>query len=134
MNLKKGAVVAVADGEKLVLFRNTGTASDLKLTAMKTPAIDVENMSSGMRRISKAANPDDQTQNEDAFAAGTAEWLNKQVLAGKVADLVVIAAPKTLGELRRHFHKETQARIRAELAKDLAGHSTEAIAAALKAV
>ena len=133
MIVKKGAVIAVADGEKLVLFQNSGEANEPRLTALATPEVDMENMSSGSRRISKAANPDDKTQNEDAFAAGAAELLNKQVLRNKIEELIVIAAPKTLGELRRHFHKETQARIKGELAKDLTGHSTSQIEKALAA-
>jgi len=32
---------------------------------------------------------------------------------------VVIAAPKTLGVLRSHYHKEVESRIAGELAKDL---------------
>jgi protein required for attachment to host cells len=38
-------------------------------------------------------------------AAGVADFLNKQVLSGKIDDIVIIAAPKTLGELRKHYHK-----------------------------
>jgi len=34
----------------------------------------------------------------------------------------VIAPPKTLGELRKHYHKEVSSRITGELAKDLTGH------------
>lgn len=133
MNLKKGAVVAVVDGEKLILFKNTGDANEPRLTALKVGDVDMENMSGGARHGSSAANPDDQTQNEDAFAAGAAAILNKQVLNHHIDDLVVIAAPRTLGELRKHFHKQTQAAISHELAKTLTGQSPEKIVAALQA-
>ena len=39
----------------------------------------------------------------------TADWLNKEVLGHRIDDLVVIAAPKALGELRKHYHKAYRA-------------------------
>ena len=42
-----------------------------------------------------------------------------------------IAAPRTLGELRKHYHKTVSEALRHELAKDLTGHSTAEIQAAL---
>ena len=62
---------------------------------------------------------------------GVAEVLNKWVLNNKVDHLLVIAAPKTLGQLRKGWHKETSARIVGEISKDLTGHSTDDIAAAI---
>lgn len=122
MILPHGATVVVADGAKLVMFRNSGTDANPELTPLPHGAVDVENMDGGKRHQSSAANPDDSTQDEDAFAAGTAELLNKQVMAGKIDALVVIAAPKTLGELRRGYHKTLEAVLLGEIAKDLTGH------------
>ena len=45
--------------------------------------------------------------------------------------LIVIAPPRTLGELRKHYHKEVSDRITGELAKDLTGHPVPAIEKAI---
>ncbi|RZJ40535.1 MAG: host cell attachment protein [Brevundimonas sp.] len=130
MKLPKGALVAVVDGEKLALFENTGQ-QDVALTARPVPTI-ADRVSGSAGRISSEANPDNDTQAEDGFAMGVAEVLNKWVLANKVEHLLVIAAPKTLGQLRKNWHKETEARVVGEIAKDLTGHSTDQIAAAIE--
>jgi protein required for attachment to host cells len=129
MKLPKGALVAVVDGEKIALFENSGQ-QDVQLTAMPTPAIE-ERASGAAGRISSEANPDNDTQAEDGFAMGVADVLNKMVLTHKVEHLLVIAAPKTLGQLRKGWHKETEARLVGEIAKDLTAHSTDQIAAAI---
>lgn len=80
MDLPKGATVAVADGEKLNLFRNAGDEANPKLTELKVDSIANDNRGSGARHVSSAANPDESQVNEDSFAAGVAELLNRQVL------------------------------------------------------
>ncbi|MDP2215129.1 host attachment protein [Phenylobacterium sp.] len=129
MKLTKGTLVAVVDGEKLVLFENTG-AQEIELTAKPVPAIP-ERASGAPGRNSGGSNPDNDTQAEDGFAVGVAEALNHMVLTHRTESLLVIAAPKTLGQLRKGWHKETEARLVGEIAKDLTGHSTDQIAAAI---
>ncbi|WP_310539551.1 host attachment protein [Phenylobacterium sp.] len=123
MQLPKGATVAVADGATLHIYRNGGDELNPKLTLQ--PAADLAHVDggAGSHHRSSAGNHDDSTQIEDGFAASTAGWLNSQVLGGKIDDLFIIAAPKTLGELRRHYHKALQAKLLGELAKDLTGHA-----------
>jgi protein required for attachment to host cells len=123
MKIPKSAIIAVADGEILNLYRNDGDEQAPKLVALPDPAISTENKGSGGRHQSSSANPSDSQQEEDSFAAGTAEMLNKRVLDGKIASLIVIAAPRTLGELRKHYHKALSAVLDGEIAKDLTGHS-----------
>lgn len=130
MILPKGAIVAVVDGENLVLFRNTGH-NEPHLTPVPTPAVDDGGSGSGGHH-SSSANPDNDTQAEDAFAHGVADLLNQWALSGKLDDLVVIAAPRTLGELRKRWHKQLQAKLVAEIAKDLTGASPAQIAAAIE--
>jgi protein required for attachment to host cells len=131
MQLPKNATIAVADGAKLHLYRNTGDEADPKLAALAEPAIGGDNKSAGVRHSSNSANPNDSRLEEDSFAAATAAWLNQEVLGHRIDDLVVIAAPKSLGELRKHYHKALQAKLLGELAKDLTGHSVADIEAAL---
>lgn len=133
MQIPKNTIVAVADGEILNLFRNTGDEAAPKLTALPDAEVSTENMGSGGRHQNSAANPDDSTQNEDSFAAGIAEVLNKRVLDGKIENLIIVAAPRTLGELRKHYHKTLSAVLVGEISKTLTGHSiadVEAIIAA----
>ena len=127
MQLAHGATVAVADGEKLVLFRNSGDEANPSLQPMPAGEVGTDNKGSGGRHHTSAANPDDSQIEEDSFAAGTAALLNKQVLAGKITTLVIIAAPRTLGELRKHYHAKLSDVLAGEIAKDLTGHSAKDI-------
>ncbi len=128
MKLPKNALVAVADGETLNLYRNTGDESSPSITALPNADVTTTNKGSGSRHQSSSANPSDSQQDEDSFAAGVAGLLNKRVLDGKIDDLVIIAAPRTLGELRKHYHKSLNAKLVGEIAKDLTGHSAADIA------
>ncbi|MGR6327636.1 host attachment family protein [Sphingomonas sp. XXL09] len=70
-------------------------------------------------------------QEEDRFAAETAEMLKKRALSNAFETLIIVAPPKTLGELRKHYHKEVSNRLAGELAKDLTGHTVADIEQAL---
>jgi protein required for attachment to host cells len=131
MDLPQNTVIAVADGEKLSLFRNDGDAANVKLIALPTVEIDSSKISSGARHSSSSANPNDSQQNEDGFGLGVIEMLNKQVLDGKVKSLVIIAAPRTLGEMRKGYHKSLADVLIGEIDKDLTGHSLQDIEKAL---
>ncbi len=133
MQVPKGATVAVADGEKLSLFRNSGDETSPKLTPLPHTAVDTSNKGSGGHHGSSAANPDDKRLDEDSFAAGIATLLNKQAVEGKLSDLVIIADPKTLGELRKHYHAKLSAVLLKEIPKDLTGHSSADIEKTLAA-
>ena len=132
MLLPKGTTVAVADGEKLNLFRNTGDEAGMKLTALPPPAIDAETRSSGGRH-SSSANPEPGHPREDGFSVGVVKYLNQQVLSGSIDGLVIVAAPRALGEMRKHYHKALSAILRGEITKDLTGHSTSDIEKAVTA-
>ncbi|KPF53557.1 host attachment protein [Rhizobium sp. AAP116] len=133
MQVPQNAVIAVADGEKLSLFQNEGNALDIKLKAIPSDEIDGSKIPSGARHSSSAANPDDSQQDEDGFSNGVTEMLNKQVLDGKIKNLVIIAAPRTLGEMRKSYHKQLSAVLVGELDKDLTGHTVQEIEKALEA-
>lgn len=132
MILPVGATVAVADGEKLNLFRNTGHEHP-ELTALRQAQVEKDNKGSGARHHSSSANPDESQVAEDSFSAGIVDVLNKQVLDGTITHLVIIAAPKTLGELRKHYHKQLSAVLVGEIHKDLTGHSVQDIEKAIAA-
>jgi len=121
MILPTDTIVAVADGEKLNLFRNTGTETQLSLVA--APREDVEAASGSGGHNNSSANPDQSQAEEDGFVSGIVGMLNSQVLTNKFSDIVIIAAPKTLGEMRKHYHKKLHEALVGEIAKDLTGHS-----------
>jgi protein required for attachment to host cells len=122
MMLAKGTTVAVADGEKLNLFRNAGDESDMKLEVLPRQAIANNAGASGGHQ-SSSGNPDHGQASEDGFSAGIVDYLNQQALSGAIDGLVIVAAPRALGEMRKHYHKVLSALLRAEIAKDLTGHS-----------
>ena len=133
MNIPKGATIAVADGEKLNLFRNTGDEANPALTAQPGEDVANDNKGSGARHVSSSANPDASQVEEDSFAAGVAQMLNSHVLEGKISALIIVAAPRTLGELRKHYHQKLSAVLVGEIAKDLTGHSVADVEKALAA-
>jgi protein required for attachment to host cells len=91
-----------------------------------------ERASGGTGHTSSSANPDNDTQAEDGFAIGVTGVLNRMVLDHKVEALLIIAAPRTMGQLRKGWHKETAARVVGEISRDLTGHSPDQIAAAIQ--
>ncbi|UHS58491.1 MULTISPECIES: host attachment protein [Agrobacterium] len=133
MDIPQNTVIAVADGEKLSLFRNEGDAQNVKLKALPDADVDSSKIASGARHSSSAANPNDSQQEEDGFSAGIADMLNKKVLGGNIKGLIVIAAPRTLGEMRKGYHKSLSDVLLGELDKDLTGHSIQDIEKALAA-
>ena len=133
MLLPHGVVIALVDGTKFELYRNGGMEAEPHLEQLPTPKLDEHNKGSGGHHYSSAGNPQEHLLEEDAHAAAVAGWLNDQVLGHKLERLVVIAAPRTLGELRKHYHGQTAAAIHGELSKDLVGARPQHILEALRA-
>jgi protein required for attachment to host cells len=131
MLIPHGTTIAVLDGAGLKLFRNGGEETQPKLVALPTPPLAGHSKDSGKRHRSSSANPDEHLVEEDSFIAAAADWLNRQALEGKIEHLVVMAAPRALGELRRHYHKVLAAKILAELHKDLIDRPVAEVEAAL---
>lgn len=132
MLLSKGTTIAVADGEKFNLFRNAGDEGGLKLEALPRQDIaDGVGKSGGHQ--SSGGNPDAGQAGEDDFSAGIVEYLNQQVLSGSIDGLVIIAAPRALGEMRKSYHKSLSAVLKGEIAKDLTGHPMADVESAIAA-
>jgi protein required for attachment to host cells len=131
MILPNDAVVAVVDGKRIRLFRNSGHKPHINLIELPAPDLGTGKAGSGSRHRSSSANPDDRRHVEDDFAAGVADYLNREALADKFGQLLIIADPRTLGELRKHFHEVLAAKLIGQLAKDLSGRPPEAIQAAV---
>jgi len=132
MLLPHGTVVAVVDGQKLELYRNAGDEAAPQLAPMDAPKVDEHNKDAGARHISSSANPG-HLLDEDAHAAAVVGWLNQRVTGGEIEHLVVVAAPRTLGEMRRRYDKQLEAVLIGELDKELIGQSGKDIVRALRA-
>lgn len=131
MLLPHGTIIALLDGHKFELYRNQGNEAAPELAALPAPRLDSGNHSATGHRSSPGNHADSQVA-EDAHAIAAANWLNAEVLGHRIDKLVIIAAPRTLGELRRHYHKQTEKALLRELAKDLVGRPASEIVAALR--
>ncbi|MET1756325.1 host attachment protein [Novosphingobium sp. RD2P27] len=139
MLLPHGTVFALVDGRNFELYRNAGTEAEPRLDSMPVPELELTNYSAGMRHhdASNTYTPPSGADSNDSFdesahAIAAADWLNHQVLQHKIDKLVVIADPRSLGEMRKRYHKQLEAVLMKELAKTLTGHSTADIVSALK--
>jgi protein required for attachment to host cells len=128
MQIPHDSFVLVADGRKSLFFRNEGDSAFPNL-AVEEKAVEFnpdhhEQASDTAGRASNTLGSsmeevDFHEQEENRFAAATAQMLKERALRNDYEALVVVAPPRTLGELRRHYHKEVEKRLIAELPKDL---------------
>lgn len=134
MKLPHKAHVALIDGESFTLFRNDGQIFDPKLVELAKPSLDVSNFSAGVQHQDDVGRKLGRTQLEElARGAAVTEWLNAKAIAGEIESLLIIADPKTLGEMRQHYHVELKQRIVGEIDKTLTGQPTDRIEAAIAA-
>jgi protein required for attachment to host cells len=133
MLIPHGTIIAVADGQNLALFRNNGTEAEAKLAALPAPSLDEHNHSAGGHHAPTASEPSHHRMEEDTHSAAVARWLNREVLEHRISDLVIVAPPAALGEMRLHYHKQLARVLRHELAKELTGRSGAEVLAALRA-
>ncbi len=131
MQIPHDSVVLVADGRKTLFFRNQGDA------AFPNLQVERKEIHENPAHHEQASDTAGQAMNvigghggtmgevdfhqleEDRFAADTAELLKSRALGGEFESLVVVAPPKTLGELRKHYHREVERRLVGEVPKDL---------------
>ncbi|WP_394730563.1 host attachment protein [Altererythrobacter sp. GH1-8] len=133
MKLPYKAHVAVVDGENFILFRNDGQIFEPSLTHEARPALDTTNFSAGVRHQDHVGREIGRTQlDELAHGAAVAEWLNAKCIAGEIDHLLIIADPKTMGEMRHHYHTKLQEKLVGELAKTMTQETADRIAAAIQ--
>ena len=134
MKVPHKALVALANGERFKLMRNVGQPFAPKLEEVEEYDLELTNFSAGVRHQDPAGQRNGSTDiDELAHGAAIAEWLNTQTLRGGIDQVVIAADPKTLGQIRRHCHKELESRIVGEVAKDLTNSPLSAIEQALAA-
>ncbi len=143
MNLANNTVVLVADGRKMLFLRNEGDTEHPNLIVeqvreQESPASGDQatdragQASSSQGGARSSVEPTDFHQiDEDRFAADVADLLKRRAMKQDFEHLVIVAPPRTLGELRKHYHKEVTDRLVGELDKDLTGHPIADIEALL---
>ena len=144
MKIAHGTLVMAADGEKLLLFRNEGDETYPVLETVsheESPSPATHELGSDQpgrsfasigERRSGYGETDWHQQREDNFAQHAAKVLEKAA-ARSDAGIVVLAPPRTLGALRKHWGRFTQARLVAEIHKDFTHRMTDDIVEAILA-
>jgi protein required for attachment to host cells len=131
MPIPNQALILVADGRKTLFLRNHGDAAQLDLRTeshderadakdreMKSDAPGLTGQSFGFGRPAMDET-DYHQQAEDRWAKDTADILNRRALDGDYQALVIVAPPRTLGELRKQLHKEVEKRLVATFNKEM---------------
>ena len=118
MLLPHNCYVALVDGETFDVYRNAGAEAEPQLVLLDPPVLDSSNHSGGSHRSSHG-NHADRLVAEDAHARAAANWLNREVIRDRIKHLVIIAPPRTLGEMRKHYHRKLREVVRKEVAKEL---------------
>jgi protein required for attachment to host cells len=144
MRISHDALVLVADGRKSLFLRNEGDEEFLNLVVEDQRAHadlkdrDWKRDASGQRPSSATPGQDSTGETdfhqleEDRFAKDTAELLARRAQQNGFDQLVIVAPPRTLGELRQHYDKAVQAKIVAEVDKDLVNHPIDKLEGVLK--
>lgn len=152
MQIPNNGYVLVADGRKMLFFRNEGdeqypnlevvTATEQKnpknteqatdgpgsgFVASGSPRQGTISSLSGASHRSAYEPTDFHELEETRFAIDAADMLKKRALANEFEKLLIVAPPSTLGDLRKHYHKEVESRLIGEIAKDLTNHPVDQI-------
>jgi protein required for attachment to host cells len=143
MPLPHNALVLVADGRKMLLFRNHGDENQIDLRTeshdarhqrkdreIKTDAPGTSKQSFGFGR-STYEEPDFQQQEEDRWIKDAADELKARVLRNDFEALAIVAPPKALGVLKKCLHKEVEKRIVCTVNKEMSGRPIPDIEALL---
>lgn len=131
LRMEHGALAMVGDGEKALFLRNTGDADYPNLQVIDVWTQDnPKTADQGADRPGRAH----ASIGEHRSAVQQTDWhrLEKHLFAGRIAgalydaahrqafsQLVIVAPPVILGELRKALHKEVSDKVIAEVAKDL---------------
>jgi protein required for attachment to host cells len=139
MLLRKEGLVVAVDGTRMSIFQNIGDAFDpeLKLIeeyhnpSQRTSELGTDRpgrafQSKSSRRATHEPT-DFQQQEEDDFVIGAARKIEEMVSDSREG-LVLVAAPRALGLLRKNLNPATSARLLAEIPKDFGADDAKPLA------
>ena len=141
--VRNDAWVLIGDGRKALFFINKGSPDLLDLRVLETRIDDnPATRDQGSDRPGRAfasvggarsavGDTDWHVVEEARFARAIAERINAGAEAGEFSEIIIIAPPKTLGEIRKDLSKRAYACVAGELAKDLTRHPLAEIEKAL---
>ena len=130
MKIPARTLVVVADGGGARVFRNVGDEQYLMLK--QEDLLELMNMNDDGPAGSMPTESSGEAIDEATFAKQLAQNLNAGALKHKYDHLVLMADPQTLGQMRPLLHKETTARMLAEIGKNLTNVPLEDIERALQ--
>jgi|SRR5690349_2793976 len=143
MPLPHNALVLVADGRKMLFFRNHGDDNQIDLRTeahgerddrkdreIKADAPGTTKQSGGYGR-STYEEPDFHQQEEDQWVKDAADELRTRALRGDFNALAIVAPPKALGVLKKCLHSEVQKRVICTVDKEMTGRPIPDIEALL---
>jgi len=143
MPLPHDALVLVADGRKMLFFRNEGDEGQIDLrteahdqredrkdSEIKTDAPGGIHQSAGYGR-STYEEADFHQLEEDRWIKDAAEELKERALRNDYDALAIVAPPKALGVLRKYLHKEVEKRLICAVNKEMSGRPVPDIEALL---
>jgi protein required for attachment to host cells len=138
-----GAIILVIDGAKMVLYRNRGKdfAADLEVLkhsakhTASTAAMGSDKPGRSFNSMGSARSAyqtaDYHQAEEDQFAKAAVEELNTLAQQSNL-DFIVVAAPRVLGVMRKHYSGNLRKHIVAEIDKDYAARPTSDVADLLR--
>ena len=143
MPLPHNALVLVADGRKMLFFRNHGDENQIDLRTeaheqredRKDRDYHTDGPGTQGQRFGDARPAMDETdfhqQEEDRWIEDAADELKKRALRNNFEALAIVAPPKALGHLRKCLHKEVEKRIVCTVNKEMSGRPIPDIEALL---
>lgn len=126
--LNHNGLVVVADGHGATLYRNTAHEG-VELVSIRE--LNPKNLADEGPSGSRPEEQSPRQTDEATFAKQLAEKLNTIILQHKAEEVVIIADPQTLGQMRGSYHGELEKRIVKEIAKTLTKADAETIAKAV---
>jgi protein required for attachment to host cells len=128
------ALVLVGDGQKALFLRNKGNAQQVNLMvervleqdnpATREQGTDRPGRSSASVGVAQSAveEADWHYIAKERFAGDIAQALYRHAHDHQFEELIIVAPPKILGNLRKAFHEEVTDRIVGEIPKELTSH------------
>lgn len=143
--LKRGLWVVLVDGEKALFLENQGNAKYPDFQVVQE--IEQENPPTREQGVERPGRYSDGPSlhnsayeetdwhrlGKERFAEEIAQRLYKLAHSGAFRDVVLVAPPQVLGEVRKKLHKEVRDRLRGEIAKTLTNQPVTDIESILQA-